>query len=358
MSGIYVSTGAFESGTLAEMKQACEALGAGLELSSGVRWHPGLEAEINEVAGPAGNVLVHNYFPPPREPFVLNLASVNMETRELSYEHVRRAIDLSARCGAPFYSVHSGFAMDLRPGDLGKPEAQVGMRTVPHAVAYTTFISSVRQLSAYGKARGVRLLIENNVITREQIDLPITEPRKLGRLAALLEQKKADPQDKARLLRMIQQSAREEQVSPEELVTLIHALMEAYAISPEDLTLHSPLLMTEPGEMAKFFRYLDDPNVGLLLDVGHAKVAAGAHGFEPWKFFEELAPWIGAIHLSDNDGLRDNNRPFGADAWFANYYMGNIPVVIEVYKTDGEELARMVDIVKRWVGERPLHPGM
>jgi hypothetical protein len=36
--------------------------------------------------------------------------------------------------------------------------------------------------------------------------------------------------------------------------------------------------------------------------------------------------------------------------------MGNLPVVIEVYKVELEALAKMVNIVKRWVGERPLHP--
>jgi len=285
MTGIYVSTGAFRGGRLVEMAEACEALGVGMELSSGVPWHAGLDAEIGEIAGRKGQLLVHNYFPPPEKPFVLNLASRDMETLERSMDHVRAAIDLSARCGALFYSVHSGFAMDLKAEDLGKPEAQARMRKVPYAQAYGMFREAVQFLSTFAKTRGVRLLIENNVITREQVD---------G---------------------------------------------------------ESPLLMTEPEEIAGFLRELNTPNLGLLLDVGHAKVAAGALGFESRRFFEELAPWIGAVHLSDNDGLRDNNRPFGDDAWFGKYLPGGVPLVIEVYGIGIDGVAAMVHVLKRWAGE-------
>ena len=199
---------------------------------------------------------------------------------------MRAAIDLSVRCGAAFYSVHSGFAMDLRAEHLGNPEAQTLITKIPYAVGHGIFLASVRELSAYGKARGIRLLIENNVITREQVD---------G---------------------------------------------------------ERPLLMTEPGEIANFLRKMNDPNLGLLLDVGHAKVSAKALGFEPGRYFEELAPWIGAVHLSDNDGLRDNNQLFTEDAWFAKYLLGHIPVVIESYNIGIEGAAPLVALVKRWVGEK------
>jgi len=286
MSGIFISTGAFRGGRLAEMAEACDALGVGLELSSGVRWHPRLEEEIDEVICRKNGLLVHNYFPPPEKPFVLNLASRELVTLARSIGHVQEAIDLSARCGAPFYSVHSGFALELKAEDLGKPEAQAAMAKVPYAQAVEIFHGAVQELSAHAKARGVRLLIENNVITREQAE---------G---------------------------------------------------------ERPLLMTEPGEIAGFLRDLNDSNVGLLLDVGHAKVAAQALGFEPGRYFEELAGWIGAVHLSDNDGVRDNNRAFGGDAWFGKYFLGNVPLVIEVYGIGAEGAAELVEVVKRWVGEK------
>jgi sugar phosphate isomerase/epimerase len=349
MSGIYVSTGAFHGGRLAEMAEACESLGAGLELSSGVRWHPGLEAEIDEVAvARKGKLLVHNYFPPPEKPFVLNLASTNPFTLELSKAHARAAIDLTARLGAPFYSVHSGFAMDLKAEDLGRPDAQLRAKKVPNALAYTTFLAAVRELSGYAKARGVRLLIENNVIAKNQVR---RNPLKMQKVEELW------PWLRSLIRKGVITRANLYEESPlpaaaEEVPEWVRAFAEKYGINIEIDNTESPLLMTEPGELGKIFRYLNDTNIGLLLDVGHAKVSAAALGFEPGKFFEELAPWIGALHLSDNDGIRDNNKPFGPDAWFAKYFLGDVPLVIEAYRIEIDGVAKLVDIVKRWVGEK------
>jgi sugar phosphate isomerase/epimerase len=279
MSGIYVSSGAFRGGSLAEMSEACKSIEAGLELSSGMRWHPGLDDEIDELARRKGKVLVHNYFPPPEKPFVLNLASTDPEILARTKQHVRASIDLSARFGAPFYSVHSGFAMNMIAEDLGNPEAQSRLEKTPHAEACRIFLNSVREMSAYARSRGLRLLIENNVITREQV-------------------------------------SRE-----------------------------SPLLLIEPGEIAQFFRDLDDDNAGLLLDVGHAKVSAAALGIAPQAYFEQLP--VSAVHASDNDGARDNNQPFGDDAWFWPYCPAEMPLVIEVYGIDLDAARKIVQLAKR-----------
>ena len=94
---------------------------------------------------------------------------------------------------------------------------------------------------------------------------------------------------------------------------------------------------------------MNDDNVGLLLDVGHAKVAASAHGFDPAEFFE--LP-IDALHLSDNDGTRDNNQPFDETAWFAPFLkkFAAIPNVIEVYRLPPAEMLRQRERLARLLG--------
>src|SRR5689334_5084396 len=57
-------------------------------------------------------LLVHNYFPPPAQSFVLNLSSPDEDVRGQSVALVESALDLSARLKAPFYSVHGGFITD------------------------------------------------------------------------------------------------------------------------------------------------------------------------------------------------------------------------------------------------------
>ena len=49
-------------------------------------------------------------------------------------------------------------------------------------------------------------------------------------------------------------------------------------------------------------------NVGFCLDVGHLLAFAGT-GWQPW--LDELAPWLGQLHLHDNDGSSDAHLAIG-----------------------------------------------
>lgn len=268
----YLSSGAFESQSLAEIAHECEALEAGLELTSSFAPRPGLieEVEALEFRTP---LLIHNYFPPPLEPFVLNLAATDPGIRRATLAHCAGAIDLCARKGVPFYSVHAGFAMNLHPAHLGRPEIQAALGddcAIPPEEAERAFVSAVREVATLAEARGLRLLLENNVITPVQV-----QAGKGG-----------------------------------------------------------TLLMTSPEDCARMLRGIDHPSVGLLLDTGHAKVSANALEFEPDDFFVTCGAFIEALHLSDNDGQRDTNGPLRADSWFAPHLRawGHLSVVIEVYR--------------------------
>ncbi len=50
-------------------------------------------------------------------------------------------------------------------------------------------------------------------------------------------------------------------------------------------------------------------NVGFCLDTGHTLTFAGT-GWQPW--LEELAPWLGQLHLHDNDGSSDQHKAVGS----------------------------------------------
>ncbi len=73
---------------------------------------------ILEILDQPADYLIHNYFPPPITPFVLNLASGNETLRNQSIKFVAETISLSAKLGAPFYSIHAGFISDPRSFEL------------------------------------------------------------------------------------------------------------------------------------------------------------------------------------------------------------------------------------------------
>ena len=88
-----------------------------IEFSSGMPYREDMEtiflnAPIKKYA--------HNYFPAPKVPFVLNLASANRDIRETSIRHCINGLELSKKAGASFFSAHAGFCVDPHPDELGR----------------------------------------------------------------------------------------------------------------------------------------------------------------------------------------------------------------------------------------------
>jgi len=109
------------------------------------------------------NFQVHNYFPPPQEPFVFNLASQDEQIYANSFQHAHTAIDLAEKIGSRFYSFHAGFLFDPKVDDLGK---QFKKKKLSHREsAKESFVDRVNQISDYAQKKGIMILLENNVIS-------------------------------------------------------------------------------------------------------------------------------------------------------------------------------------------------
>jgi sugar phosphate isomerase/epimerase len=105
---------------------------------------------------------VHNYYPPPLQPFVFNLASSDEVLVGRSVEHVRKAIHLAVSLGRPIYSFHAGFRINPRVSELGQPLGQHVLRD--RTSALEQFGENVLMLAEDARREGVTLLIENNVL--------------------------------------------------------------------------------------------------------------------------------------------------------------------------------------------------
>jgi hypothetical protein len=95
---IYVSTGGFcdSSGYKTALSLAESGLN-NIELSGGLFDKDYLKniLSISKIC----NFQIHNYFPPPKSPFVLNFASVDESIANLSMLHGENAIELAALLG-------------------------------------------------------------------------------------------------------------------------------------------------------------------------------------------------------------------------------------------------------------------
>ncbi len=170
---IYLSTGGFSSlpgCTVANYLS--ERNITNIELSGGMA-KDNQEKEILDLTSNC-SFQVHNYYPPPKNPFVLNLASFNEDIGRLSFEHIIRAIDLSEKLGCKFYSFHAGFLIDPDVNDLGKQFSKT--RLNDRDSAKKIFSDKVNQISRYAKKKGIMILLENNVLSFANLDRFGTNP--------------------------------------------------------------------------------------------------------------------------------------------------------------------------------------
>ena len=127
-------------------------------------------------------------------------------------------------------------------------------------------------------------------------------------------------------------------------------LLENNVVSPTITSARNKdhgLLLSDAKEIKSFFTRLKHPNLGLLLDVGHAKVSATALGFNKEDFLEEIAEFVDAFHLSENDGYSDSNELFNHDAWFSEYlsYFPEAVFIIEVYRISQMQIRNQYQIL-------------
>ncbi len=287
---LWFSSGAFLSRNTEEVLAEAEASGVqGIELSSGMAYSDNMLDGVFQ-AHDAGRqrFMVHNYFPTPAEPFVLNVGALDKESLEKTKALARTALKLAHELNAPFYSIHAGFAARLKPELLGKPDQQAAVLTaadINRVDSYEVMIETVRELADFAATMGLELLVENNVISPVYLEkMPL-----------------------------------------------------------------NPLLLTEGDEIDRFFADVKRANVGLLLDVAHAKVSATALGFSPESFVDKVGEHVRCLHLSDNNGRTDSNQPFTEHAWFVPMIkdFSHCEIVIEAYRLQPETMASQLDLLQR-----------
>ena len=159
---VFVSTNCFQGNNLESILSQASDLGiTNIELSSGLS-ASGYSEKILENHLNDFRFIVHNYFPPEESGLVVNLASLDSQHRKASIEFCKSAIDLSKKLGGPVYGVHSGFAYDPSPSDLG--QVQTHLERYPLEPVKNAFKDSLIEVLDHAEKTGVKLCIENNVM--------------------------------------------------------------------------------------------------------------------------------------------------------------------------------------------------
>ncbi len=161
-ANVVLSSICFKERNLPEL---CELLvGNGIdkiELSGNIQHLP--LPEIEEILNKFKSQIkfyIHNYFPAPEIPIVLNLAHPNTVSETI--KHCKRSIDLCAFLGSKFYSLHAGLSFAPKPSDLGK--GQTHLTSMSLEDSWEVLEQACLQVAEYAKTKNIQLLLENNVV--------------------------------------------------------------------------------------------------------------------------------------------------------------------------------------------------
>ncbi len=163
---IYISTGGYKD---LSAEKICEDLfKAGvtsIELS-GTKYVEGIIEKLGLLKKKI-NFQIHNYFPPPKVPFVLNLASENEKIAELTLNHIFHALECCRKLDAKFYSFHAGFLCDINVKELGKKVRKKKLQD--RSFTKEIFLKRVQIISKRASELGINVMIENNVLSKKNL---------------------------------------------------------------------------------------------------------------------------------------------------------------------------------------------
>ena len=138
-----------------------------IELSGGTEYYEGYEDDIFDLKEKYNlNFIVHNYFPPPKEDFVLNLASLDDAIFERSLAQLRKSIRLASLLGADKFGFHAGFYVDISVDEIGKEISASHLCNTKEA--YERFCRGFNLIKSESKE--IKIYIENNVYSKTNFD--------------------------------------------------------------------------------------------------------------------------------------------------------------------------------------------
>jgi sugar phosphate isomerase/epimerase len=162
---IFISSSCIKANKISDSVEALAAAGFNnIELSGGTKFYPEYESDLDDLKNEYGlNYRCHNYFPPPKIPFVLNLASVDENALRSTTENLKETIRLTRKYGGRKIGIHAGFYIGIKNIELGKKIARREMvdKIQADQIFYKSF-SEIQNL-----APDIEFYIENNVVSLE-----------------------------------------------------------------------------------------------------------------------------------------------------------------------------------------------
>lgn len=161
---IYVSSSCVKS---AKIKDSVVSLAENgiknIELSGGSDFYNEIKTDLISLKNEFElNCQIHNYFPPPEDHFVLNLASLDEKLWGKCIDFYKNTIEMSLEMGSKHYGIHGGFYLDPQVCELGKNF--VSKNDTDKKSAIEKFATGFELLKSFANNE-INLYVENNVLS-------------------------------------------------------------------------------------------------------------------------------------------------------------------------------------------------
>ncbi len=108
------------------------------------------------------------------------------------------------------------------------------------------------------------------------------------------------------------------------------------------------LLFAELNEIEILFKFFKKNELGILLDLGHTSVTSHWLKFDKDQFVSKIKNNVIAIHISNNNGLRDQHKSLTKNCWQINVLkqFKNILIILESMNITPKEIFNNLKIIK------------
>ena len=160
---IYISSSAVNSTSIEDVISKLAGIGIRhIELSGGTSYTDNILKKLKDLKEEFFlKFLMHNYFPPSREDFVLNIASNDQSTRLKSIHFVKKSVDLASNLEIDFYTSHPGYTTEFLAAEKSDYFIADSSSSITTERASTNMFESLSEIREYAVTRGVRIALEN-----------------------------------------------------------------------------------------------------------------------------------------------------------------------------------------------------
>ena len=133
-----------------------------IELSGGTKYYDSITEDIITLKKKYNiSFLCHNYFPPPKKNFFVNLASLDDKIYEKSILHIKNSIKFCKIIGSKKFSFHAGFFID--PKIKNNKHFFDKTNLIDKKKSIKRFASAYNEIISFNKGYKIDLYIENNI---------------------------------------------------------------------------------------------------------------------------------------------------------------------------------------------------